>query len=95
MSKGKYSPNLPTANKGYDYFDRNCYGNLPPAYDHAAGEYDVKLHFANYDFEGYDIYGYSAFDRNRIYVGGGNGIDRNGYTEMEYLFMTDEEFNQF
>ncbi len=92
MGKGKYSPNLPTADKDWDYFDRNCYGQIPPAYDYNAGEYDEKLHFASYDPEGYDSYGYSAFDADGNYVGIGNGVDRNGYTEFEYMSMSDDEF---
>lgn len=94
MSKGKYSPNYPRhlQNKDWSYFNRNADGELPPHYDHAAGEYIERWHFSNYDPDGYDMYGYSAFDMHGTYVGPGKGVDRNGYTEQEYLVMTDEEF---
>jgi len=39
--------------------------------------------FGNYNDEGFDWYGYSAFDLDGNYVG--NGIDRYGYTESDYL----------
>ena len=54
--------------------------------------YDERIHFANYDSDGYDSYGYSAFNSNGYYIGIGNGIDRYGYTEMEYLTMGQNEF---
>ena len=54
--------------------------------------YDELTMFANYDDEGFDSYGYSAFDRFGTYSGIGGGVDRNGYTEYEYLFMTDEKW---
>ena len=92
MSRGKYSPNCPYANKGFEFFDRNALGEIPPAYDHVAGEYEERLHFADYDPDGYDSYGYSAFDSDGDFVGMGSGIDRNGYTEMDYLCMDDDEF---
>jgi hypothetical protein len=43
--------------------------------------------FGNYDEEGYDMYGYSAFDANGVYVQ--DGVDRAGYTEMDYLTLQD------
>jgi hypothetical protein len=92
MSKGKYSPRCPNADKEWEFYDRNCYGDVPPPYDPATDTYDEKIHFATYDPEGYDSYGYSAFDRDRNFVGCGQGIDRLGYTEMEYLGMSDDEF---
>lgn len=92
MGQGKYSPNCPNTDKGWEFFNRNCYGQIPPEYDHAAGEYDEKLHFGDYDPDGYDSYGYSAFDEDGNYVGVGNGVDRNGYTEFEYMCMSYEEF---
>ncbi len=86
MSTGKYSPLCPhAAERDYSAFVYNCYGELPPAYDHAAGEYNQKLHYDNYDSEGFDSYGYSCFDEDGNYVGCGDGIDRYGYTEMDYL----------
>ena len=49
--------------------------------------------FTNYDDGGYDSYGYSAFDWEGNYVGIGGGVDRNGYTENEYLCMSDEQWD--
>ncbi|WP_407308154.1 hypothetical protein [Acinetobacter sp.] len=87
MSRGKYSP---TASKQFEPFDRNSKGELPPA-TWPEG-YDEKVHFANYDANGFDSYGYSAYDAHGTYVGIGEGVDRDGYTEMDYLRMDDEEF---
>jgi hypothetical protein len=83
MSKGKYSPNLPTAEKPFDFFNRNTRGAIPT---------DPKEE-AIYDPDGYDNYGYSAFLADGSYVGWGRGVDRNGYTENDYLIMDDDEFN--
>lgn len=58
----------------------------------AGMEYDDRLYGGWYDEDGYDEYGYSAFDRDGSYIGIGNGIDRWGYTEMDYLCMSDDEF---
>ncbi len=92
MSRGKYSPNLPR-DKEFIY---NCYGKEPASCaPWSAGDYDEKTEFGNYDDEGYDRYGYSAFDSEGNYAGIGNGVDRNGYTEMEYLRMSAEEFENF
>ena len=41
--------------------------------------------YGNYDPEGFDMYGYSAFDEDGNYVGSGSGVDRAGYTEDDYL----------
>lgn len=99
MSRGKYSPNLPR-NKEFIY---NCYGKAPAEWAgisaagvvSAASSYDEKTMFINYDDEGYDRYGYSAFDSDGNYAGIGSGVDRNGYTELEYLRMSAEEFDNF
>lgn len=88
MSRGKYSPTLHRlGNKGPYTF--NCYGQEPAPW---STDYDEKTMFGNYDREGFDSYGYSSFDAEGNYVGIGNGVDRNGYTEMEYLSMSLEEF---
>jgi len=47
---------------------------------------------ADYDSEGYDSYGYSGVDQDGNYVGCGNGIDRLGYTEMDYLSMSQDDW---
>ena len=84
MSTGKYSPICPHANEpGWDVFKFNCYGELPAEY--SKEHYDEKTMFDDYDDEGFDCYGYSAFDADGNYVGFCNGIDRAGYTEMDYL----------
>lgn len=86
MSTGKYAPFCPYANTGYE-FKYNCYGD-PVTFDFNNGnmkDYDQKLHYDNYDEEGFDSYGYSCFDKDGNYVGCGEGIDRCGYTEMDYL----------
>lgn len=82
MSFGKYSPYC----VGDGPFDRNAYGNIPP--ERKKGDlYDEKIHFANYDKEGYDSYGYSAFDAEGQYIAIGRGVDRAGVTEDEYMFQ--------
>ena len=90
MSTGKYSPLCPHANEtGWDAYKFNCYGETPVAWNqevHDSGvEYDPKTMFDDYDDEGFDSYGYSCFDIDGDYVGSGNGVDRYGYTEMDYL----------
>ena len=96
MSQGKYSPSLP--NLGEECFVFNCYKQEPTPWTaelQASGVvYDEKSMFGNYDSEGFDRYGYSAFDAEGNYVGIGDGIDRLGYTEFEYLCMDPEDFNQ-
>lgn len=95
MSQGKYSPAVLRNTKPSNY-TFNCFG-MPPApwtAEMAAAneEYDAKTMFGCFDADGYDSYGYSCFDENGHYVGDGNGIDRNGYTEDEYASMTMQEY---
>jgi hypothetical protein len=91
MSRGKYSPTMYRLNtKGVEYI-YNAKGELPAPWD--RDNYDEETMFDNYDSEGYDSYGYSAYDADGVYVGIGSGIDRNGYTEFEYLTMSDDEFD--
>jgi hypothetical protein len=93
MSRGKYSPSLPTSNKGYEFFDRNAKGEIPAEYTGDISTFNEEIHFSNYDPEGFDSYGYSAYDSDGKFVGAGNGVDRLGNTEMDYLInFTDEEF---
>lgn len=94
MSRGKYSPtvNYSQGLSNNSDFSFNCYGQPPVAWPAERVEYDEKTMFGNYDRDGYDRYGYSAFDRDGNYVGIGNGVDRNGYTEFEYLSMSSDEF---
>lgn len=90
MSQGKYSPVCPHAREDYDYVF-NCYGKPVAAY-RAGDEYDEKTMFGNYDDEGFDSYGYSCFDEDGNYVGIGDGVDRLGYTEYDYLVMDPDTF---
>jgi hypothetical protein len=93
MGRGKYSPaGRDERNTDYSF---NCYGQVPDAWDETTPKevvYDEKVHFGNYDKDGFDSYGYSAFDAEGNYVGIGDGVDRNGYTEREYMVMSDDEF---
>lgn len=93
MSKGKYSPSLTRAMiaaRDENTFIYNCKGEIAPT---EWDEYDDIIHFGDYDSEGFDHYGYSAWLEDGRFAGHGNGIDRYGYTEMEYLEMSDDEFN--
>ena len=90
MSTGKYSPICPHAGEpGWDAYKFNCYGETPAEWSKEIAEtgveYDQKTMFDIYDDEGFDSYGYSAFDAHGTYLGIGSGIDRYGYTEMDYL----------
>jgi hypothetical protein len=94
MSKGKYSPALTRkmiADRNDNTFIYNC--NREVAIEPTdLTEYDDLIHYGDYDSEGYDYYGYSAWNKDGSFAGHGNGIDRWGYTEVEYLCMSDEEF---
>lgn len=90
MGIGKYSPYCPHAKEpGWGAYKFNCYGEVPVEWHNEAAatgvNYDEKTMFDSYDNEGFDSYGYSAFDIEGNYVGAGNGVDRFGYTEMDYL----------
>lgn len=100
MAIGKYSPIYPHSNKsGEDIFKFNCYGEVPAEWNQAVAdsgvEYDQKTMFGGYDDEGFDMYGYSAFDKTGKYVGIGEGIDRAGYTELDYLTDSVEDGNLY
>jgi hypothetical protein len=98
MSKGKYSPALTRkhCDRPYTAYCYNANKQIPPEWTLEMKErgeiYDTRIHFGNYDEDGYDSYGYSAFGRDGNYIGIGEGIDRWGYTEWDYLRMTDDEF---
>lgn len=87
MGKGKYSPCYPNCDSD---FLRNCFGDVVE--DFLPEDYNEIYHFESYDEQGFDSYGYSAFDKNGEYVGIGQGVDRLGYTEDDYILMTVEEF---
>ena len=98
MSKGKYSPALTRkdCDRPYEDYKYNADKQIPPEWTLQMKddgiEYDSRLYGGWYDENGYDSYGYSAFDSNGNYVGHGNGVDRWGYTEMDYLSMSDDDF---
>lgn len=98
MSQVKYSPALSfvDANRPYSAYCYNADGQIPPEWTiemKESGEiYDPRLHCDMYDENGRDCYGYSAFDANGNYVGGGMGVDAWGYTEMDYLGMSSDFF---
>lgn len=87
MSRGKYSPfvNL-SPNRQFIY---NAQGLIP---DTDFYEYNEELHFPNYDKDGFDSYGYSAYNIFGKYVGPCNGVDVKGFTENDYLIMDADEF---
>ena len=92
MSRGKYSPVCPYRPANYE-FRYNCHGEIPAEWSQdlfdSGVEYDEKSMFGGCDEEGYDSYGYSSFDQNGNYVGHGRGVDREGYTELDYLTLQD------
>ena len=90
MSRGKYSPWCYGNTMSNTEYTFNCYGEVPVVWN--KENYDEKLMFDTYDTKGFDSYGYSPFDIDGNYVGVGRGIDRYGYTENEYLCMTDDKF---
>lgn len=105
MSKGKYSPTIysrkPLAADAYVY---NALGEREPnpedcgSYDeeemkiHGLGPYYEESMYYGLDRDGYDSYGYSSYDSTGKFVGLGQGVDSAGYTEDEYMSMSDEEF---
>lgn len=91
MSRGKYSPWC-YGNKSPSEHIYNAYGEVPV--ERNKDSYDHTTMYDGYDSEGFDCYGYSGFDIDGNAVDIGQGIDRYGYTENEYLSMTDEQFQQ-
>lgn len=88
MSRGKYSV-LAYKRWPAEYeYKYNCYGEEPEQWK-PAPYYNSLTMFDNYDEDGYDKYGYSAFDLEGNFTGHGDGIDRAGYTEMDYLTLQD------
>jgi hypothetical protein len=92
MSRGKYSLVYQSYDKNRE-FKYNCYGKDPKPWNKEIRDsgvlYDQKEMFDCYDSEGYDSYGYSSFDYNGNYIGPGDGIDKDGYTEYDYLTLQD------
>lgn len=92
MSQGKYSPTMFGKDFSKLSFEYNAKGEIPPS---TWDVYNEEIHFGNYDKDGFDSYGYSAYDHDGNYVGICEGVDRNGCTEMEYLCMSAEEFAEY
>jgi hypothetical protein len=93
MSRAKYSPALTAKliNRGPDAYIFNVNGDIAPDYD-VNTPYDSLVHFGNYVSDGFDSYGYSAFSETGEFVGHGDGVDRNGYSESDYGQMTESDF---
>lgn len=86
MSRGKYSVkayiNKP---KGF-----NAKGQEPIPYDASSTDPEhYVLSASHFDDEGYDGYGYSCYDKDGKYAGDGEGVDRAGWTEMDYVMLQD------
>lgn len=81
--KAKYSPTLTNEHMKQDFIF-NSHGEPPAEYIKGVHEYNEETMFDNYDRQGFDRYGYSAFDNKGTFVGVGNGVDRDGYTEEDY-----------
>jgi hypothetical protein len=96
MSFGKYSPATPKRPENYEYVF-NAKGQIPDTWTKEMYEagciYNEETMFANYDEDGFDYYGYSSYDIDGNYVGPGNGIDVDGYTEFDYLEKGSEYFH--
>jgi hypothetical protein len=92
MSRGKYSLAYKRWPEGYE-FKYNCFGQEPAPWTQEmidAGEvYDSMTMMDGYDEEGFDRYGYSAFDNDGEYLGHMDGVDRDGWTEDQYLRLED------
>ncbi len=93
MAKGKYNPTMYTRDMCVEYI-YNAKGEITPA-TWADSECSEEIHFGDYDSEGFDSYGYSAYDADGKFVGLGRGVDRNGITEDQYSCMSDEEYEQY
>jgi hypothetical protein len=97
MTRGEYSPSLWSQQRPPDY-DRskdyiyNCYGEIPPERPSDSSLYDEKLHMSGYDYAGFGEYGYSGFNSEKNYIGFSNGVDRWGYTELDYMSMTEDDY---
>lgn len=92
MSRGKYSLAYKHWPDDYEYkYTRDK--KLPELWTKemidAGATFDPAIHCDGYDEEGYDRYGYSAYDEDGEFVGDGDGIDRAGWTEMDYLTLKD------
>lgn len=86
MSRGKYSV-LAYVDKPKGF---NAKGQSPVEYVRTSTDPDhYVMSASHFDDEGYDRYGYSCYDKDGNYVGDGEGVDRAGWTEMDYLTLQD------
>ena len=85
---------MPSCKHGYD-FKYNCFKQNPAPWNlevAASGvAYDEKTMFANYDEEGFDNYGYSAFDADGNYDFG-SGVDLVGRSNIKKNSMDENDF---
>lgn len=87
MSRGKYSLAYKHWPDGYEY-KYNSKGEIPEEWE-SPPNYNEETMFGGCDEEGYDRYGYSSYDKDGNFVGVGNGVDRAGWSEMDYLTLQD------
>jgi hypothetical protein len=94
--QGKYSPNIPQSLKkaSISFFRFNAKGQIR-VHEPYNVNYNQETMFGNYSKDGFDRYGYSAYDKDGKYVGSCEGVDRNGITETEYMLMDEIEFAQY
>lgn len=87
---GKYSPTL-NLRKCPAVFTFNAKGEeaVTPS---DSTEYDEETMFGDYDAEGFDSYGYSAYDKDGMFVGTGNGVDRLGCYAEDYIYFDEPDW---
>ena len=90
MSRGKYSVRAYKAHPSDYSWEFNCFGETPAPWK-GGDEYNQMTMADGFDDEGYDSYGYSCFDTSGFYIGDGEGVDRAGWSEQDYLFEYDHD----
>ena len=64
---------MPNCDADFDFYRFNCYGEEPAPWTQEIADsgvqFDEKTMYGQYDPEGFDGYGYSAFDKDGNYVG--------------------------
>ena len=93
MSKGKYSPCVKSGENTLEDFRFNAKGEVPVEYVPGTMDWNHEIMSDGYDKDGFDSYGYSAYNKDGCCSGMMSGIDKAGYTEEDYQSMTDDEFN--
>ena len=86
MSRGKYSVR---AYEDHSDLSFNAKGEKPEVIDCSSTEFIPELHSSGFDKDGCDSYGYTCYDKAGVYVGDGQGVDRAGWTESDYLHLRD------